>query len=151
MARSLDAPFKREFTITETGILGPGDIYVGDIKTLYISMNPTSSAKGVIQGKIGRDGKYFDVPFTITEGRSGALDISEVEYIRFVASVVTGQTDLNLFGYYDVIDNKQVTVTYNQDEMDRNILKVSLLEDIKEELQKLNFHMSMITGEDLDE
>ena len=151
MARSIEAPFRREFTITQIGELGSGDLYVGDIKTLYLSVNPTTSANGVIRGKIGRDGQYFDVPFTLTEGRSGPIDISEVEYITFVASVVNAPTDLNLFGYYDVIDNKHVTVTYNQDEIDRNILKVSLLEDIKEELQKLNLHMSIITGEDLDE
>lgn len=150
MARSIEAPFRREFMITSKGVLGGGDIYVGDIKTLYIGMYPTASAAGVIEGKIGRDGKYTIIPFSLTEGRSGPIDVSGIEFIKFTASIVSEPTDINMFGYYDAVNNEETIIRYNEDEEDRSIITVSLLEDIKEELQKLNLHMSVITGEEIE-
>lgn len=151
MARSDKAPFKREFDFNVAGILGGGEgMYVGDIKTIYIDMNPINTATGFIEGKIGRDGKWFKVPYSLDEGRSGAVDVTEVEYIKFVVDTVQESTSINMFGYYDAPQNKEIEITFKEADQNRNIEQLCTIIDIKEELIKLNTYMKIITGEDIE-
>jgi len=150
MARSIEAPFRREFPISLKGILGDSNgIYVGDIKTLHISMNPVNSADGFIEGKIGRDGLWTTIPFTLTEGKTGAIDISEIEYVRFTVTRVDKLTDLNMFGYQEQSKPDILQVELSQADVDRSTETLSTLKDIKKELKRLNTYMHIITGEEI--
>lgn len=150
MARNDKAPFTRSFTITAIGVVAD-EIYVGDLKTLYISMNPIASANVAIEGKIGRSGKYFNVAFSLTNGNSGPVDISHVEYIKFTAIEVGATTILNMFAYEDADAPTSVNVYYEDETLNRDVLNTSLLTDIRDELKTLNTYMSVITGEELGE
>lgn len=148
MSRNPKAPFNREFTVTQTGILGniEGD-YVGDIKTIYIHTSSVA-AEGLIEGKIGRGGKWYSVPFSIVEGLTGAIDISGYEYIRFTATRITQSTDIRILGLFDQVNDELVQIEYKEREQDRSIDSACLLKEIKSELIKLNTYMALITGED---
>lgn len=149
MSRSNLAPFRREFTATEIGILGEDEgAYVGDIKTLYVNIAPINTAKGYIQGKIGRQGTWFNVPFTLKDGRTGSVDISEVEYIRFVVDVLSEETKITLFGYYDKDAPETVTVAFDQEQLNREMSNASALCEIKDILSDIKEHLRIITGED---
>lgn len=151
MARSIEAPFRREYTFSNSGIVTPeGGIYIGDIKTIHIGISPTSAADGLIQGKIGRQGEWFVVPFTIEEGRTGPIDVSHVEYIQLNATKVAQTTTLSLFGYYDLTDDEIIEVKNTT--RDFNIAKENLcvLEDIRKELKTMNKHLKEITGENYE-
>lgn len=149
MARSIEAPFRREYNITSTGTLGPEEgTYVGDIKTIYVNIEPTNTVKGFIQGKIGREGDWANVPFTLKEGRTGAVDISGVEYIRFVVDVLVIDTYITIFGYYEKDDSGPKEIKFNQVDLEREVTNNVLLCDIKEVLEKIEFHLSIITGEE---
>lgn len=150
MARSLDAPFRREFTFSTSGFLGPKEgIYVGDIKTIYINVEPLGKAEGSIQGKIGRGGDFFNIPFSLKEGLTGAIDVSGVEYIRFRADDVSTETTITIFGYYDPPQKDSFTVQKSKEDKDRDIETLITLCDIRDLLKKIETHMSIITNEDL--
>ena len=150
MARSDKAPFKREYTIAQVGKL-PEEIYVGDIKTLFLGTNPVGGASGFIEGRVGKSGKWFTVEYNLDKnGISDAIDIRNVEYIRFEALTVSKTTQLAMFGYYDdTNENDSIFIKRTERELERELHTIELLTDIKEELQKLNIHMSLVTDEEI--
>lgn len=149
MSRSIEAPFRREYNITTIGTVGPEEgTYVGDIKTIYINIDPSNTARGTIQGKIGRSGKWFDIPFSLKEGRTGAIDVSGVEYIKFIADSVIKPTYMIVFGYYEKDAEGPIEITFNEHQLNREVMNTVLLCDIKEVLEKIEFQLKIITGEE---
>ena len=150
MARNEKIPFRREFTATAAGTLAT-DIYVGDIKTIYAVISPTNSINGRILGKVGLKGVYKDIPFTLTEGETGAIDISGVEYIAFVVDSISKDTQITIFGYED---DSRPDVVKMELSSDSNDIRIALdnnesLKSIDKELKKLNKYMSIIVGDEL--
>lgn len=149
--RSIEAPFRREFPITTTGIVGEVDIYIGDIKTLYVSSISPGSLDVILRGKIGQKGQYVTIPFTMKENRGEAVDVSGIEYLRIEVLKVIKTTTLSIFGYYDQTKEKTATVALSS--FDRNINNQieSLLEGIRDQLIILNQHMTIITDEEIEQ
>lgn len=148
MARSDKTPFKREYTISSNGVLGNEEFYVPDIRTLYFTVSPTGGADGLIQGKIGLDGNWVIIPFTVdSDGNSGAIDITPFEYVRFQALSVIKETNINIVGFYSEPNKEKTSIEFAQRELDIMIENNHSLKHIEKQLEILNEYMSIIIGD----
>jgi hypothetical protein len=151
MARSDKVPFRREFTLTSSGYVGTSDgFFVGDILSLHIDIN-RPSVTFVMEGRVGIQGEWEKINLPTGTRHKAGVDIREFEYIRIEALNIRLNTKITLFGYEDNvrIENQLVTLS----EKDFNQLHDSryLLEEIKDTLEKINRHMTIITGEDYED
>lgn len=148
MARSDKVPFRREFTLSSSGYVGSDDgFFVGDILSLHIDID-AASVSFILEGRVGNTGSWEKMNLPTGTTHKSGIDIREFEYIRLQLLNVRTDTRVTLFGYEDNvrIDNQLVTLSNR----DYNELCESkfLLEEIKNNLEKLNMHMAIITGEE---
>lgn len=151
MARSDKAPFRRELIMTEDGyFIHDEGFYVGDIKTIHINILNGQDSNYKIEGKVGRSGDWQRI-FTTSKSQRHIpnIDISEFEWVRLEVFGIDEATEVIMFGYKEATALKEMPITFNENDLNRNIDQVCLLKDIKEELQKLNIYMELITGEEI--
>ena len=151
MARSDKAPFRREGTMTSSGFFLSSDgFYVGDIRTLHMDILNGNETSYLLEGKAGRTGEWQRVQGQSLENRHFKdINISSYEYIRLRLYDVKGNVEIVIFGYEGNPVQSKLNVVQNKDIITHNIEMLCLLNDMKEELKKLNIYMSEILGEEL--
>jgi hypothetical protein len=149
MARSDKVQFRREFTLTSNGYAGNSDgFFVGDILSLHVDIL-NGNISYLIEGKVGREGEWRTIKSGSNERYIENIDIRAFEYVRVEISKITSSTKIILFGYENNIVQESIISKLEGNELQFALESRDNLEQIVEELKKLNTYMSIITGEDL--
>jgi hypothetical protein len=148
MARSDKVPFRREFILSAPGYAGSDEgFFVGDILSLHIDID-RSSVTFILEGRVGRDGVWEKMNLPTGTTHKAGVDVREFEYVRLQVLNVRTDTRVTLFGYENNVRVENQLVTLSNRDYNELCESKFLLEEIKNNLEKLNMHMAIITGEE---
>jgi hypothetical protein len=148
MARSDKVPFRREFTMTSSGYAGSSDgLFVGDVLSLHIDIDQPS-VTFLLEGKVGRSGDWEKVDLPTGTRHKAGVDVREFEYVRLEVLNVRKATRVTMFGYENNVRVENQLVTLSNRDYNELCESKFLLEEIKNNLERLNMHMAIITGEE---